>query len=185
MTSIWVDVINFCCPETNISQWFAGKMLSTFVICDCFDLKWFLGRKFEFSDGICELCQKKFIGNLLIKFGMSDCKNVSTPLAKTKSSPNLYRLIKPDMDKTTYRSLVGSLNYLALSIRPDISQAVNALSSFLEMWKMEHWTAAKHVLRFLIGTKHLNPFFRKATTVDDIFTGYSDSDSAGNLDNQP
>ena len=77
--------------------------------------------------------------------------------------------------------LVGSLNYLALSTRPDLSQAAHALSSFLEVPKMEHWIAAKHVLRYLKGTKHLNISFRKATSVDDNLAGYSDSDWAGNF----
>ena len=49
---------------------------------------------------------------------------------------------------------------------------------------MEHWIAAKHVLRYLKGTKHLNETFRKATSVNDNFAGYSDSDWAGNIDNR-
>ena len=89
--------------------------------------------KFEFSDGIIEISQEKFIDNLLIKFGMSDCKSVSTPLAEKQKFTKFAQTDKPDIDNTTYRSLVGSLNYLALSTRPDLSQAAHALSSFLEV----------------------------------------------------
>ena len=49
---------------------------------------------------------------------------------------------------------------------------------------MEHWIAAKHVPRYLKGTKHLILIFRKATSVDDNLAGYSDSDWAGNIDNR-
>ena len=67
---------------------------------------------------------------------MSDCKSLSTPLAEKQKFAKFAQSDKTDMDKTTYRSLVGSLNYLALSIRPDLSQVVLDLSSFLEMSKM-------------------------------------------------
>ena len=115
---------------------------------------------------------------------MSDCKSVSTPLAEKQKFTKFAQTDKPDIDNTTYRSLVGSLNYLALSTRPDLSQAAHAFNSFLEVPKMEHWIAAKQVLRYLKGTKHLNLFFRKATSVDDNLAGYSDSDWAGNIDNR-
>ena len=159
-------------------------MSTKFIISECSDLKWFLGMKFEFSDGIIKIGQEKFIDNLLMKFGMSVCKSVSTPLAEKQKFTNFAQTDKPDIDNTTYRSLVGSLNYLALSTRPDLSQVAHALSSFLEVPKMEHWVAAKHVARYLKGTKDFNLTFRKATSVDDNLAGYSDSDWAGNIDNR-
>ena len=131
--------------------------------------------KFEFSDGIIEISQKKFINNLLIKFGMSDCKSVSTPLALAEKQKftKFAQTDKTEFDNTTYRSLVGSLKYLALSTRPDLSQAAHILSPFLEVPKAENWIAAKHVRRYLKGTKHLNLTFRKTTSVDDNLAGYS------------
>ena len=184
MICVWVDDIIFYCPETDFYQWFEGKMSYKFITSECSDLKWFLGMKFEFSDGIIEISQEKFIDNLLIKFGMSDCKSVSTPLAEKQKFTKFAQTDKPDIDNTTYRNLVGSLNYLALSTRPDLSQAAHALGSFLENSKMEHWIAAKNVLRYLKCTKHLNLTFRKATSVDDNLAGYSDSDWAGNIGNR-
>ena len=112
--------------------------------------------KFEFSNGNFEISQEKFVDNVLIKFGMSDCKSVLTPLAEKQKFTKFAQTDRPDIDNTAYRSLAGSLNYLALSTRPDLSQAAHALSLFLEVPKMEHWIAAKHLLRYLNGTKHLN-----------------------------
>ena len=82
----------------------------------------------EFSDGIIEISQEKLTDNLLIKFGMSDCKCVSTPIA---DSLNLHT-DKPDIDNTTYRSLVGSPNCLVLSTRPNLSQAGHAKNGQLD-----------------------------------------------------
>ena len=113
MICVWVDDTIFYCPETDFYQWFEGKMSTKFIISECSDLKLFLGMKFEFSDGIIEISQEKFIDNLLIKFGMSDCKSVSTPLTEKQKFTKFAQTDKPDIDNTTYRSLVGSLDYLA------------------------------------------------------------------------
>ena len=57
------------------------------------------------------------------------------------------------MERRDYRGLVGSLNYLALSSRPDIAHASHVLSRFLEHPSKEHWMAAKRILRYLKGIK--------------------------------
>ena len=61
---------------------------------------------------------------------------MSTPLAENQKLAKFAQNDKPHIDNTTYRSIAGSLNYLPLSTRPDLSQPVHALSSFLEMPKM-------------------------------------------------
>ncbi|XP_019098297.1 PREDICTED: uncharacterized protein LOC109131596 [Camelina sativa] len=54
-------------------------------------------------------------------------------------------------DPTMYRSVVGSLQYLAFTC-PDISYSVNRLSQYMHMPTDEHWKAAKRILRYLNGT---------------------------------
>ena len=51
-----------------------------------------------------------------------------------------------------YRSVVGSLMYLAVRTRPDLSMAVSALSRHCQAPQPEHWEAAKRVLRYVKGT---------------------------------
>ena len=92
----------------------------------------FLGLQFEFSYGMVESSQEKFIDNNLIKFEMSDCKTVSTPLAEKEKFTKIYQIDKPDTEYTTYFSPVGRINFLALSTRPDLSHAAHVLNSFLE-----------------------------------------------------
>ena len=57
------------------------------------------------------------------------------------------------MKNRPYRSLVGSLLYVATGTRPDIAYAVCQLSSHLEFPHEEHWNAAIQVLRYLKTTK--------------------------------
>ena len=51
------------------------------------------------------------------------------------------------MSKTNFRSLIGCLNYLVLSSRPDICFAANTLISFVENPGKVHSKAAKRVFR--------------------------------------
>ncbi len=84
------------------------------------------------------------------------------------------------MECTPYRTLVGSLNYVAVATRPDISFAVSRLASFLECYRPEHWSAAIRVLWYLKGTCTL------CLTLGGIgslhLLGYSDSDYANCVD---
>lgn len=52
-----------------------------------------------------------------------------------------------------YQKLTGSLNHLASFSRPDISYAVSHLSQFNSDPTTTHMKAAKHVLRYLKGTR--------------------------------
>ena len=50
-----------------------------------------------------------------------------------------------------YRSVVGSLMYLAVCTQPDLSMVVSALSRYCQAPQPEHWEAAKRVLRYVKG----------------------------------
>ncbi len=51
-----------------------------------------------------------------------------------------------------YNSLIGSLQYAAITTRPDISMAMSHLSRFLAQPRSKHWEAGERVLRYLKGT---------------------------------
>lgn len=78
-----------------------------------------------------------------------------------------------------YRELVGSLMHLSVTVRPDISFAVGALSRYLASPTMMHWQAAKGVLRYLSGTADYGITYGPDPT--DLL-GYCDSDYAGDID---
>ena len=91
-------------------------------------LKHFLGLEVDYIHEGLVLHQKKYCRELLTKFGMSNCKPVSTPM---ELNAKVCALEGKDLeDATMYRQLVGSLIYLTLS-RPDISHAVGVLSRYM------------------------------------------------------
>jgi len=51
--------------------------------------------------------------------------------------------------------------YAAVGTRPDIAFAINRLASFMANPTMCHWTAAKHILRYLKETKDIGITYSK------------------------
>ena len=84
------------------------------------------------------------------------------------------------MTRTPYRSLVGSLMYLAIGTRPDISYAVQQLCKFLDSYGPVHWEATKRVVRYLKGTRTLRLVLGGEHTA--CLLSYTDSDLASCVD---
>ena len=72
-----------------------------------------------------------------------------------------------------YLSVIGALMYLANQTRPDIAFAVNLLARHSAAPTKRHWTGAKHILRYLNGTKDLGLFFQR--NQDTTMIGYTDA----------
>ena len=74
--------------------------------------------------------------------------------------------------------MIGSLMYIAVMTRPDISYAVSTLSQYLEMPHTTHLTAVRRVFAYLSGTKDLKLVLGGK---DPGLIGFSDADWASNL----
>ena len=131
------------------------------------------------------LSQQSYIENLLERFRLQNATTVTTPLAPgailTKDQcPKMPEEVD-DMHNNVYRELIGSLQYVSLATRPDITFAVNKLSQFLVNPGRAHLDAAMRILRYLKGTKHWS--LNLGGLVADI-AGYSDSDWGGDPDDR-
>jgi hypothetical protein len=111
------------------------------------------------------LSQGKYTVGILKKFSMTKCKSMPTPMVM-----DLKKINDDDSDKIDPQ-LIGSLMYL-VNTRLDICYAVNVLSQFMSQSRQTHWTAAKHVLRYLQGT--IGYGLRYASNVDLSLQGYAD-----------
>eukprot|EP00253_Pinus_taeda_P029118 PITA_29118 len=146
----------------------------SFEITDLGYVHYYLGIEVTQHPKSIFLSQKKYIGDLLNRFGMTECNPLSTPMEQNLKLTSIEG--KEFEDETKYRQLVGSLIYLTTT-RPDISFAVGILSRFMQKPCEGHWSAAKRVLRYLKETQDLGI---KYTQVDDFsLIGYSDSDFDG------
>jgi len=136
------------------------------------------------SQGLLGLSQKAYINKILERYNMDKCSSGSVPIQKGDKF-GLFQCPKNELEKSEmknipYASVVGSLMYAQTCTRPDISFAVGILGRFQSNPGMEHWKAAKKILRYLQGTKNLMLTYRKTDCLETI--GYSDSDYAGCID---
>ncbi|XP_074363277.1 secreted RxLR effector protein 161-like [Apium graveolens] len=86
------------------------------------------------------------------------------------------------VDAIQFKSLVGGLRYLVHTC-PDIVYAMGVISRHMERPTIIHLNAAKHILRYIHGTLNLGLVYTKDCG-NNLLTGYSDSNLAGNLDDR-
>ena len=77
------------------------------------------------------------------------------------------------MQKIPYASAVGSLMYAQVCTCPDIAYIVGVLGRYLINPGMDHWKAAKRVMRYLKRTKDYMLTYRRSDQLE--IAGYSDS----------
>lgn len=77
------------------------------------------------------------------------------------------------VDPSTYRKLVGKLNYLT-NTRPNLAFTVQFLSQFMQKPSEDHLKAALHTIRYLQGTPDLGILLNSSQ--DFKLLGFSDSD---------
>jgi hypothetical protein len=115
---------------------------------------------------------------LVAKYGLEDGKTRVIPMSPSIKLSSDGELL--DETAYPYKQLVGSLLYLSVTSRPDIANTVGALARYMAKPTMQHWQAAKGVLRYLAGTADYNITYGAAG--DTSFKGYCDADYAGDID---
>ena len=130
--------------------------------------------------------QTKYIGDVLARFGMSDCNPTSSPI---DCNQNLSADMCPkdadskeQMSKIPYMQAIGCLLFAAQISKPDISYAVNLLSRFCTNPSKPHWEAVKRIMRHLKGTLNLGIVYEKEP--DGNVKGFCDADWAGSVDDR-
>ncbi|CAB1117830.1 unnamed protein product [Ectocarpus sp. CCAP 1310/34] len=88
-----------------------------------------------------------------------------------------YDADEPDVDEP-FRSLVGHLLWLANQTRPDILNAVRAVTRYSHAPKRLHWEAAWHVLRYVRFMIGYGITFQRGTVGGDHMELFVDSDFA-------
>ena len=146
---MYVDDIIFAGDSEDMCEKFATAMKNEFEMSMLGELSFFLGLQIHKRKNGIFLSQQKYVGEMLSKFQMHDCKPVSTPmvtgckLSKEEDSPKV--------DQTLYRSMIGSLLYLTAS-RPDILQSMCLVARYQANPREAHMIVVKRIFRYLKGT---------------------------------
>ncbi|XP_019166904.1 PREDICTED: uncharacterized protein LOC109162676 [Ipomoea nil] len=174
---VYVDDILLASSELTLIQELKDLLNETFKIKDLGVLGYFLGIEAKVSSAGLNLCQRKYVLDILNDTGFIDCKPVTTPMVP--GSHLLQGDGVPLSDPGIYRRLIGRLLYLTAT-RPDITYAVHRLSQFVSSPTDKHMAAAHRILRYIKGSPGQGLFYPVANTL--TLKAFSDSDWASCAD---
>ena len=135
-------------------------------------------------DGGYFMVQEKYAAEVVSRYGMAAVETISTPFEPgsnfgAKEVP-VVEGVDPEMVDIPYRSLIGSLVYLAVCTRPDLSMDVSALSRYIQNPQMVHWEAVKRVLRYVKGIAGEGLGYSPGEEI--AVWGYSDASYGSNVE---
>jgi transposase InsO family protein len=185
---LYVDDMLIASCNPSIIAAIKRDIAKKFQIKDLGRARFILGIEIDYDESKQHLSivQQAYTETVIARFGQANAKPSLTPidtsLHLTKADGATADEDKKAMKNKPYRSLVGSLMYLAIGTRPDIAVAVAKLSRFLENPGPLHWAAGIKVVRYLLKTKDIGITYdgTKGTQL----LAYSDADWAGDRDDR-
>ena len=150
------------------------QLLASFEMKDLGDLHYFLAIEVIHTPNGILLTQRHYVLNMLYKFGMTDCRSVTTPLDRNLK---LCYDLRATCNKKRSRKIIRSLIYLTIT-RRDLSYLVGLISQFMQKPTTKHLQCAYRIHRYANGTKYRGLLYRHDITKQ--YVGYTDVDYAGN-----
>ncbi|RVW62453.1 Retrovirus-related Pol polyprotein from transposon TNT 1-94 [Vitis vinifera] len=185
---LYVDDILLATNDKGLLHEVKQFLSKNFDMKDMGEASYVIGIKIhrDIFKGILGLSQETYINKILERFRMKNC-SPSVSLIVKGDRFNLNQCLKNDLEKEQmknipYASAVGSLMYAQVCTRPDIAFAVGMLERYQSNPSIDHWKAAKKVMRYLQGTKDYKLMYRRTSNLEVV--GYSDSDFAGCVDSR-
>jgi len=135
LTTTWTDDVLGASTTPAGEVKAKEELRSSYKIKDLGEVKYILGMKIERTDdGSIKLSQRAYSEHVLERFGMAEAKSHSTPLPpgimlSIKDSPETQDKAD-EMKGVPYCEALGSLMWLQVATRPDLSYTVNLLSRF-------------------------------------------------------
>jgi len=135
-------------------------------------INFLLGIKVEKQGYNYSISQSAYIDSILARFNVNNIRKAKTPCTGDNPGEN-----KEPFDKTTYKSALGSLIYLAKCSRPDISYSVNKAARSAENPTISDWKKVINILKYLNSTKNYKITYNETGE----FAAYTDSDLGGDI----
>ena len=176
---VYVDDIIFGSDDDRLSKQFAKDIQIDFEMSLIGELKFFSSLQIsQLNNGIL-ISQSKYIKEMLKKFGMEDCKPISTPMTTGCKLSNDDQ--SKEVDQKLYKSMIGSLLYVTAS-RPDVMHAIGLVARFQANPKETHVLAIKRIFRYLKGTIEFGLWYPKGNEF--TLVAYTDANWEGNIDDR-
>ena len=175
---VYVDDLLLFCNNLSHLQDIKQQLSDTFTMTDMGEVTSYLSirirrdrrRKCIYLD------QTQYIEDMLKKFGIENCAPIGTPMdVNVRLSKEMCPQTQDEVEEMAnipYQSAVGSLMYLMLATRPDITYAIGVVSKFNSNYGRQHWQAIKRIFHYLQYTKEYCLNYGPK----DTFVRYSDAD---------
>ena len=141
-----MDNIIYTGNDVELCEKFKESMKLEFDMSDLGKMKYFLGVEVQQSCEGIHLCQMRYAGEILERFGMGGCNLVKNPIMPDT------KLIKNDgkdsENSTLFTQIIDSLMYLSVT-KLGIAFAVCMLNKFMTDPKESHMAVAERVLRYV------------------------------------
>ena len=182
---VFINDMTLASKSEPVIKSFITQLSQQFKICDLGPTTQLLGIKIDrdHSKHSISLSQREYGLNILDRFGMADCKPISTPmepglhLSPTQSPQNAQE--SATMCQNPYLSAVGALMYLATTTCPGIAYTVGVLNRFNSNPGWAHWLAVKHLLCYIKGTLDYSITHSPDPLQPETFITFSDADHGG------
>lgn len=128
--TLYVDDGLIACKRKETLNVFVSLLISRFEVT-CHESSCYVGMEISQNRKSRTLYvnQQRYISRMLHRFGMKDCKSVTSPMDFSIDLTEINEE-KNEEKHFPYRKAIGCLNYIAIISRPDISCCKHACSIF-------------------------------------------------------
>ena len=176
--AVYVDDLIIASESENELHDLKKHFASQFKMKDMGELHYCLGVTIEqdHANDCIWMHQQQYVHRILNRYGLGEAKMYATPIDTCTHLKKRDNNLEEGVDPLTYQSKVGSLMYVAVATRPDISYAVGLVSKYNSNPSRAHPNAVKRIFQYLKFTSDYSLRLRKS---DDELIAYSDTDWAG------
>ena len=159
---LYVDDFAYFSTSDKVEAKFRSLLNQQYTVSydDCLD--WFLGMKFDWLETPtalkCHVHQEAFTLDVIDRYNLMSCNKSprATPFRSGFPVDNIAPSTLSPSDQAIllkkYQQIIGDLNWLSISTRPDITTIVSLLSAHSHKPAQAHFDSALHVVRYLAST---------------------------------
>ena len=193
---VYVDDLLVVAPSKHVLKAIMQSLHQLYEMREMSNVEMFLGVELKWSPNrkSLHMSQSRYASDMVRRYGMQDSKPTDTPMvASFFAGLDAEKAeVMADVELDTYRSIIGSLLFLARMSRPDITTAVAMLARYSHCPTAYCMRAAKRVLRYVNSTLDVGVTMDATTpgqkTKDgcdfNLVNGFVDSDHANDTANR-
>ena len=187
MLAVYVDdILVFAKDTPSIKELYNDLVRAKLDVVDLGEVKEYLGIEIYREEYSLQITQQGFINRLLKRYNKDNIKPKTTPyILGLKYEPYTEKALPADINR--FQQEIGSLIYLTIYTRPDLTYAVNFIARFMSNPSPEHFKALDQIWGYLKETSNyaisidltsLKSLIQSANYKLNI-KGYSDADWGG------